>query len=262
MLEASKLGKVTNAGLVGVDTTQITLAHVRRAAAPSPSSPGAWARCASLQSAAASGRVSLAVARAHSTEVVLRGVPRALLAGVMADLEDPQTQRLLLVCAMRALQLPVTDSPAFVYASCARTPSDSVSPRESRYSCAFSAAARSDCAARDAALAVERTLEDIAVSMWGLPSLDGCFHMLSSPPSEALPMACSVAPACYLLSEPLCRRIPALAAAAVAGDACFVLETSSRRTAVDAPAPAVRLLRVHGFPDARILGACELQSMD
>ena len=262
LLDAAELlGEVADAGLgEGGGVTLLPDAHVGRRQTPAPCS-ASRARCACLQSAAASGRVSLAVARAHSTEVVLSGVPRSLLAGVMADLEDPQTQRLLLICAMRALGLPVTDSPAFVYATCARAPSPGPSSPETLYSCTFSAAARSQSAARYAALAVERTLQDIAVSMWGLPGLDGRFRVLDSLRGEALPLAGTGTPMASRLQLEPPRCLPALAAAATDGEACFVLVTSSRRTAVDAPALAVRLLRAHGFPDARILGTWEgLQS--
>ena len=256
LLEAAELGEVADAGLGEGGVTPLAPAHVRRAAAPSPSTVRAW--CTSLKLAAESGRVSLAVARAHSTEVVLNGVPRSLLAGVMADLKDPLTQRILLACAMRALGLPVTDSPAFVYATCARAPSHGITPPETHYTCGFSAAARSDSATCDAALATERTL-DIAVSMWGLPSLDGRFRVLDCPRCEALPMAGTCIPACCSLPEPP-HRMPTLTAAAAAGEVRFVLDTCSHRAAVDAPALAVRLLRAHGFPDARILDTWESQS--
>ena len=72
-------------------------------------------------------------------------------------------------------------------------------------------------------------------------------------------MAGTCIPACCSLPEPP-HRMPTLTAAAAAGEVRFVLDTCSHRAAVDAPALAVRLLRAHGFPDARILDTWESQS--
>ena len=55
--------------------------------------------------------------QAHSTELLLRGVPLASMPGVMSDLEDPLAQRVLLTCAMLALEQLTTDTPVFVFAA-------------------------------------------------------------------------------------------------------------------------------------------------
>jgi len=45
---------------------------------------------------------------------------------------------------------------------------------------------------------------------------------------------------------------PPLLLRALPGEALFILLTTSRRVATNAPAIVVQLLRAHGFPDARI----------
>lgn len=91
------------------------LAAVGAAAGQQPCSPMRLHHvCDALNAPHASAWAS----RAHSTELVLRGIPLAEMAGVMAELEDPEAQRVLLACAMLALGEPATgDAPVFVFAA-------------------------------------------------------------------------------------------------------------------------------------------------
>lgn len=165
-------------------------------------------------------------------------------------------------------------------------------PQQQHYARFFRGTARPLAVALVAAEAAERTLSDVAAAgMWGgprlppagggLPDVSSCMligtRTLSSqhvplPLPPLLPAQllrdCADAAATGRFSDAAVdadvnAEVDATAAAAAGGppllllralpgEALFILLTTSRRVATDAPAIVVQLLRAHGFPDARI----------
>ena len=218
------------------------------------------------------------LAQTCSTELVLRGVLLSDLEGVMEDLDDPLTNRILLAAAMLALDQLTTDVPNFTYVadeshSLPSTLAGVVGAVEcsdgsdglrwdegrTRYARFFRAPARSLDLALAATTAAERMLSDAWVVMWGLQgSYAGRFFMLMGdrPMATDVPMHAQLLQACVDeaarpgggdaavdMSERAIRARP--------GEVLFVLLTSNRRVFMDSPALIARVLRGHGFPDVR-----------
>ena len=249
-------------------------------------------RLSHLLSALEAPRVTVHATQVHSTELLLHGLPLAEMAGIMCDLEDPLAQRILLASALLAVGQPASDTPVFVFAApappaaaappsvrarSARAPSVPtcglpgasarfealVAPKELlQFARFFRAATRPLALALLATKVAEHTLDDVSRKLWGLPAgLSGSFFMVMGDRALSVHVALHA----QLLRD--CASAAGFNDAVIdvaAGtlraqpdEVLFVLLTSSRRTFVYTPALVVQLLRVHGFPDARVGSAWE-----
>lgn len=241
---------------------------------------------------AAARRALAWTAPAASTELVLSGVPLDQLAGVMSDLDDSLTQRVLFACAMLAIGRHSTDTPTFTYGTIMQCDSEAKSSSplslasplcalgaeaeserdRARFCCFIRASAyrRAPADATKAKEAVNKILDDVSLKMWGLSKrhdgrfLDGRFFavMNERPILPSAPM--------YPQLLQACRKAAAGPSGGFAivdgeelirarpGEVLFVLMTRSRRTFLDAPALVLRMLHGHSFPDAAIGGVVEI----